>query len=228
MAINSATNSTLPPRTNGSLPRIDGPLKVTGAARYSSDYNLPGMLYAVPVCATIASGTIADLDTTRAQSMPGVKAVYRRGNFGKLYRAAPPNGFSGILDEKRPPFEDDTIRYYGQYVAAVVALTFEQATAAANAVKVTYKATPLNVTAHFKESEATDKPKVDSQRGDPDAAFASAPFKIDQTYATPTETHNPIELHASVADFDGQNPLRDHAGRLQRARCHGPDARCTH
>ena len=59
MAINSATNPTLPPRTNGSLPRVDGPLKVTGAARYSSDYNLPGMLYAAPMCATIASGTIA-------------------------------------------------------------------------------------------------------------------------------------------------------------------------
>jgi len=162
MAINSATNPTLPPRTKGSLPRVDGPLKVTGAAKYSSDYNLPGMLYAVPVCATIASGTIADLDTSRAQSMPGVKAICHRGNFGKLFRAAPPSGFSGILDEKRPPFEDDTIRYYGQYVAAVVALTFEQAIAAANAVKVSYKATSLNVTTHFKESEVTNKPTVDS------------------------------------------------------------------
>ena len=205
MATNTATNSTLPPRTNGSLPRVDGPLKVTGAARYSSDYNLPGMLYAVPVCATIASGTISEIDTSLAQSMPGVKAVYHRDNFGKLFRAAPAQGFSGILDEKRPPFEDDTVRYYGQYVAAVVALTFEQAVAAANAVKVSYKTTPLNVTAHFKDSETTEKPNVDSHRGDPDAAFASASVKIDQTYATPTETHNPIELHASVADFDGED-----------------------
>jgi xanthine dehydrogenase YagR molybdenum-binding subunit len=200
-----ATNSTLPPRTNGALPRVDGPLKVTGAARYSSDYNLPGMLYAVPVCATVASGTIAELDTRRAEAMPGVKAVFHRGNIGKLYRTAPPTGFSGIIDEKRPPFADDTVRYYGQYVAAVVALTFEQAVAAANAVKVTYKSAPHNVAAHFNESEATDKPNVDSHRGDPDAAFAAAAVKIDQTYATPTETHNPIELHASVADFDGQN-----------------------
>jgi len=208
MAMNSATNGmnpTLPPRTNGKLPRVDGPLKVTGVAKYSSDYNLPGMLYAVPVCATIASGTIAAIDSARAASMPGVKAVYHRGNFGKLFRCAPASGFSGIVDEKRPPFEDDTVRYYGQYVAAVVALTFEQAVAAANAVRVSYKAAPLNVTAHFKESEATDKPNVDSHRGDPDAAFISAAVKIDQTYATPTETHNPIELHASVADFDGQN-----------------------
>ncbi len=200
-----ATSSTLPPRTNASGPRVDGPLKVTGTARYSSDYNLPGMLYAVPVCATIASGTITELDTARAQSMPGVKAIYHRANMGKLFRTAPPTGFSGIIDEKRPPFEDDTIRYYGQYVAVVVALTFEQATAAANVVKVGYKTAPINVTTHFTESEATEKPKVDSHRGDPDAAFAAAAVKIDQTYATPTETHNPIELHASVAHFDGQN-----------------------
>ena len=206
-----ATQSTLPPRTNGigangTRPRVDGPLKVTGTARYSSDYNLPGMLYAVPVCATIASGTIVSIDAARAEAMPGVKAVFHRGNIGKLYRTVPPAGFSGIIDEKRPPFADDTVRYYGQYVAAVVALTFEQAVAAANAVKVTYKPTPHNVTAHFTESEATEKPNVDSHRGEiPIRLLPAAAVKVDQTYSTPTETHNPIELHASVADFDGQN-----------------------
>jgi xanthine dehydrogenase YagR molybdenum-binding subunit len=171
---------------------------------YSSDYKLPGMLYAVPVCATIASGTVVGIDASKAEGMPGVKAVYHRQNFGKLFRTVPAQGFSGIVDEKRPPFEDDVVRYYGQYVAAVVALTFEQATAAARAVKVTYKATPLNVSTHFTEAEAVAKPTVDSHRGDPDAAFAGAAAKLDAVYATPTETHNPIELHASVADFDGQ------------------------
>jgi xanthine dehydrogenase YagR molybdenum-binding subunit len=169
---------------------------------YSSDYHLPGMLYAVPVCATIASGAIAQIDADRARSMPGVKAIYTRENFGKLFRTAPPAGFSGIVDEKRPPFEDDTIRYYGQYVAVSVALTFEQAVAASRAVQVTYASTAANLSTHFTETEATDKPNVDSHRGDPDAAFAAAAVKLDQTYATPTETHNPIELHASVADFD--------------------------
>jgi xanthine dehydrogenase YagR molybdenum-binding subunit len=201
----ASPSPTAPPRTNASGPRVDGPLKVTGAAMYSSDHNLPGMLYAVPVCATIASGTITAIDTARAQSMPGVKAVYTRANIGKIFRCAPPQGFSGILDEKRPPLDDDTVRYFGQYVAAVVALTYEQAIAAANAVKVTYKATPFDVSTHFTPEQAADKPNVDSHRGDPDAAFASAPVKLDQTYATPTETHNPIELHASVATFDGQS-----------------------
>ncbi len=192
----------LPPRTNFGLPRVDGPLKVTGSAKYTSDHNLPGMLYAVPVCATIAKGTITAIESNRAQSMPGVKAVYTRQNIGKLFRTVPASDFSGILDERRPPFEDDTIRYYGQYVAAVVASTFEQAVAAANAVKVTYQSEKPDVRTHL---ESDEKPKVDSQRGDPDKAFGSAAVKVDETYVTPTETHNPIELHSSVAAWDGQN-----------------------
>ena len=192
----------LPPKTNAGLPRVDGPLKVSGAAIYTSDHNLPGMLYAVPVCATIANGSIASIDSDRAQGMPGVKAVYTRQNIGKLFRTAPAQDFTGILDERRPPFEDDTIRYYGQYVAAVVASTFEQAVAAANAVKVTYRTEKPDVRDHL---ETDEKPKVDSTRGDPEPAFQSAPVKVDETYVTPTETHNPIELHASVAVWDGQN-----------------------
>jgi xanthine dehydrogenase YagR molybdenum-binding subunit len=197
-----ASTLNLPPKTNAGLPRVDGPLKVSGVAMYTSDHNLPGMLYAVPVCATIADGTIASLDTSRALAMPGVKAVYTRQNIGKLFRTAPAQGFSGIIDERRPPFEDDTIRYYGQYVAAVVALTFEQAVAAANAVKVTYNGNKPDVRKHL---ETDEKPKVDSKRGDPEPAFQSASVKIDEVYVTPTETHNPIELHASVAVWDGQN-----------------------
>ena len=200
------TPPSFPPQTKGSRPRVDGPLKVSGAAMYSSDYKLPAMLYAVPVCATIAKGTIASLDTSRAEKMPGVKAVYHRANIGKLYRTGPANGFSGIVDEKRPPFEDDTIRYYGQYVAAVVALTYEHAVAGAKAVKVTYKAEKPDVREHFDEKELTEpEPKVDSHRGDPDAAFKTAAVTIDERYVTPTETHNPIELHASVASWDGQS-----------------------
>ena len=197
-----ASTLNLPPQTNAGLPRVDGPLKVSGVAMYTSDHNLPGMLYAVPVCATIANGTITSLDTSRALAMPGVKAVYTRQNIGKLFRTAPAEGFSGILDERRPPFEDDTIRYYGQYVAAVVALTFEQAVAAANAVKVTYNSNKPDVRKHL---ETDEKPKVDSKRGDPEPAFQSASVKVDEVYVTPTETHNPIELHASVAVWDGQN-----------------------
>jgi xanthine dehydrogenase YagR molybdenum-binding subunit len=202
MAMTMDRTAMVPPRTNGSLPRVDGELKVSGTAIYTSDHVLPGMLYAVPVCATIASGTVTSIDTARAEAMPGVKAVYHRGNIGKIYRIAPASGFVGIVDERRPPFEDDVVRYYGQYVAAVVALTFEQAVAAADVVKVTYKVDKHDVSHHL---ETTEKPKVDSERGDPEAAFKTAAVTVDETYGTPVETHNPIELHASVAVWDGQN-----------------------
>jgi xanthine dehydrogenase YagR molybdenum-binding subunit len=186
------------------MTRVDGPLKVSGAALYTSDYCLPGMLYGVAVGATIASGRVVGIDATAAERMPGVKVVLRRENFGKVYRAAPAQGFSGIVDEKRPPFEDDVVRYYGQYVAAVVAQTFEQATAAAAAVKVSYAAGGFDVGTEFAAGEMTAKATVDSERGDAEKAFAAAAVKVDQVYRTPVETHNPIELHASVAEFDGE------------------------
>ena len=199
--------SLAPPKTGGGLPRVDAPLKVSGTAAYSSDYHFPGMLYAVPVGATIAKGQIVALDTSAADKMPGVKAVYHRGNIGPLFRTIPASGFAAYLDERRPPFEDDVIRYYGQYVAAAVAQTFEQATAAAAAIKVTYKteAPDVREELEFEPEKSELKAKKDEQRGDADAAFAAATIKIDQTYRTPVETHNPIELHASVAVWDGQS-----------------------
>jgi xanthine dehydrogenase YagR molybdenum-binding subunit len=186
-------------------PRIDGPLKVSGSAMYASDYNFPGLLYAWPVCATISSGTITRLDTAGAEKMPGVIAVYHRENIGKLYRVPPSTGFTLIVDEKRPPFEDDTIRYYGQYVAVVVAQTVEQARAAAESVKVTYNKQNPNISAKLLgTSLTTDKPDEKSKRGDTAAALKAAKVKIDEVYTIPVETHNPIELHASVAVYDGK------------------------
>ncbi|MDE3104287.1 MAG: xanthine dehydrogenase family protein molybdopterin-binding subunit [Acidobacteriota bacterium] len=186
------------------VPRVDGPLKVSGTARYTSDHNLEGMLYAVPVCATIAKGRIRSLNVAAAESVRGVKAVYHRENIGKVFRTAPAMGFSLMSDERRPPFEDDVIRYWGQYVAVVVAETFQQAQAGAAAVQVSYDAEPHDVSTEL-ALPAGESLREESKRGDVAAAFASAPVKIDATYVTPAETHNPIELHASVAAWDGQS-----------------------
>ncbi|MFY9986907.1 MAG: xanthine dehydrogenase family protein molybdopterin-binding subunit [Chthoniobacterales bacterium] len=182
------------------IPRVDGPLKVSGTATYTSDHNFPGMLYAVPVPSTIAKGAIIGLDTSAAEKMPGVKAVFNRENIGHLFRVPPTPDFSIVIDERRTPLEDDVIRYYGQYVAVAVAESLEQAQAAADAVKVTYNEETPDVQAKL---TAQDQPQVGSQRGDASAAFNSAPVKIDHTYVTPVETHNPIELHATVAVWDG-------------------------
>jgi xanthine dehydrogenase YagR molybdenum-binding subunit len=100
------------------LPRIDGPLKTSGTAMYASDYNFPRMVYAVPVCSTIASGKIKSLDTTAAMKIPGALLVLHHGNIGPLFR----NGSGGRNSENRPPFEDETVYYWGQYVAVAVAV----------------------------------------------------------------------------------------------------------
>jgi len=73
------------------------------------------------------------LDTSAAEKMPGVRAVFHRANVGKIFRSTPAPGFDRVCLERRPPFEDDVIRYYGQYIALAVADTFETAKAAADA-----------------------------------------------------------------------------------------------
>ena len=184
------------------IPRIDGPLKTTGMADYTSDHYFPGMLFAVPVGATIAKGTLTKLDVAAAEKTPGIRKVFHRQNMPKLYRTAPGGGFDLMQDERRPPFEDDVIRYHGQFVALVVADTFEQASAGARAVKATYQAEKPDVASKL---DPEGGPQPEYSRGDAAKAFASAAVKTDAVYSTPAETHSAIELHGTVAvpDRDG-------------------------
>src|SRR4029077_3428246 len=101
-------------------PRVDGPLKVSGKAQYASDFHFPGMLYAMPVAATIANGRVTALDSTTAVRMPGVRGVHsppgmrtpgvrassHRENIGKICRSTLGPGSRGVTEEPRPPFED--------------------------------------------------------------------------------------------------------------------------
>ena len=191
--------------------RIDGPLKVSGRAQYTSDFHFPGLLYAVPVGATIANGKLTGLDTGVAEKMPGVRAILHRANIGPIYRSTAQPDFGGICEERRPAFEDDVIRYYGQHIAVAVAETFETAKAAADAVRATYSAEKPNVAEHLEADDDPDRVittfgprhRLDSHRGDPNGALAGAPVKLDYTYITPTETHNPLEPHATTAVWDG-------------------------
>jgi xanthine dehydrogenase YagR molybdenum-binding subunit len=185
-----------------SVPRIDGPLKTTGTAQYAADFHFANLAHAVPVQSTIASGTVRTIDTSKAENMPGVVLILHHGNIGQLFRTVPNDG-NATNSEVRSAFEDETVRHFGQYVAVVIAETFEQATAAAAAVRVEYESAPADLRTSL--DNYAGKRKSVSKRGDPDAAFTSAPVKIDTTYITPNETHNPIELHASVATWDGDH-----------------------
>jgi xanthine dehydrogenase YagR molybdenum-binding subunit len=185
-----------------STPRIDGPLKTTGTAMYTSDYNFPDLVYAWPTTATISSGSITSIDTAVAKRMPGVLAVYTHENIGPLYRTPPAEGFTMLQDERRPPLEDTEIRYYGQYVAVAVAQTMEQARAAAEAVSVTYRKSQHNTSDTLLGTPlSTPEMALGHHRGDAAAGFAKSAVKHDAVYKIPSETHNPIELHATVADY---------------------------
>lgn len=182
------------------IDRIEGRLKVTGGADYASDRILDGMLYGVPVGSTIAAGRVLHVDADAALAVPGVVAVYDHHNFGTLHSHEKSSLSTGIVDEHRAPLSGDDVQYFGQYVALVIANTLESATEAAALVRVTYAPGTVHnapITADEGERE------VGSHRGDPDKAFAASPIKVDQTYRTPVETHNPIELHATVAWWEG-------------------------
>ncbi|WP_229473764.1 xanthine dehydrogenase family protein molybdopterin-binding subunit [Pseudoduganella lurida] len=187
------------PILGAGLPRIDGPLKVSGHARYSADRFLPGMLVAVPVAATIARGRIEHIDCAQALAQPGVHAIYTHENLGRIARIGEDSDLQ--IDEKVPPMQDDEVRYYGQYVALVLADTFEHAVDASRLVEVRYA--DIRTPDVRMELEPDEAPEAESERGDPDAAFASASVKVDETYRTPIETHNPMELHATVATWEG-------------------------
>src|SRR5246127_564858 len=210
MAISQQSPASSSPIARDTL-RIDGPRKVTGVAKYASDFQFPGMLYAVPVEATIANGKLVTLDATAAEKMPGVRAVLHRGNIGKIFRSTPAPGFDRVCLDRRPPFEDDTIHYWGQYIALAVADTFEAAKAAADAVGATYSKEKPNVESHLETGNDPDvvftaygpMERLQSHRGDAAAALETAAVKLDETYGTPPETHNPLELHSTVALWDG-------------------------
>ncbi|BEU28504.1 xanthine dehydrogenase family protein molybdopterin-binding subunit [Paraburkholderia sp. 22B1P] len=190
-------------------PRIDGRLKVTGAARYAADQQRPGMTYGYGVFSNVASGRILGIDTRDAERTPGVIAVLHHANFPRLYRAPKdPITLDGILsatimDERRLPFEDANVNYAGQFVALVIADSFEHAREAAFKVNVQYaKNRAVANLDQGVQRGGTREGGAGHSRGSVEPAFAAAPYKVDATYRTPVETHNPMEMHSTVAWWD--------------------------
>jgi xanthine dehydrogenase YagR molybdenum-binding subunit len=192
--------------------RIDGPKKVSGQAQYAIEHRMSNLAFAVAVTSTIANGRISAIDISGAEKKPGVLTILHHGNIGPLYRPAGSLEEMSRPGESRPPFEDDNIYYYGQYVALVVADTFEEAQDAAFHVKVSYQSNkPLvRMDPSAPPGQASGGAEVYSpprgsqySRGDAESAYRQAAVKIDYTYVTPVETHNPMEMHGTVAVWEG-------------------------
>jgi xanthine dehydrogenase YagR molybdenum-binding subunit len=184
------------------IDRIDGILKVTGAAKYATDYALKNPAHAFIFKSTIAAGRILEIDTQEAEKSAGVLAVITHKNAPKLNPQTPIRG-GGML-------QSASVEFHGQHIGVVVAETFEQARFAARLIKVQYEKTEAKVDFAKLQKDAAkpkDKNLDDAARGDVEKAFANAEHKIEAVYETPIEHHNPMEPHATIAVWDGADKL---------------------
>jgi xanthine dehydrogenase YagR molybdenum-binding subunit len=184
------------------LSRADGPLKVTGGARYAIEHELDGLVYGVIVSSTIPAGRITSVATDAARAAPGVLAVYTHES-GLKINAPTRNTAGGAATEKFAPLQDDLVRWNGQHIAIVIATSFEEATEAATLVKVSYE--PTRSILHPEDAAA--RPQVadefNVEWGDARSALASAPVTVEAVYTTPREYNVPMEPHACIAAWEG-------------------------
>ena len=177
--------------------RVDGMAKVTGKARFTAEFRPTGLTYGVFVCSTIARGSIKNMYLYDAKNAPGVIDIIYYLNSPKVpgYQAGTSGGFK--------VFNNNLIVSNGQPIAMVVADTFERAVHAASLVKVEYnKEEPVT---DFEKNLFNDKllkPRPDYLRKDKDA-WKTAEVKLEEEYTTPIETHNPMEMHATIAVWEG-------------------------
>ncbi len=181
--------------------RVDGPLKVTGAARYAADWPADRLAYGYIVQSTIANGRVTKIDTARAARQAGVIAIMTHENAPRVDAQARSEN-----DRKLAVLQDDVVHYDRQPVAVVIADSFARAKYAASLVTVEYAKQPART--EFAQG-IESKPKAihgkppDTTRGDADAALAAAAVKVDNLYTTPIEHHNPMEPHATIAMWEG-------------------------
>jgi xanthine dehydrogenase YagR molybdenum-binding subunit len=183
------------------LDRVDGPVKVTGAAKFTADHAFDGMLHAVVVTSTIAKGRVLSIDATQARAAGGIVDVMTHENAPRVHPEKAMEHHSIMFLLQR-----DVVEFDGQPVAVVIGETFERATHAAHLVRVRYEEQPPHtdlLTGKLYVPEEVFGAAATATRGEPQAAYASAPVKLTNVYTTPTEHHNPIETHATIAHWEG-------------------------
>ncbi len=202
------------PTPNFGLPtsRIEGRLKVTGGAKYASDF--PGQAHAYLVTSPIARGRITAIDEADARRVPGILDILTHKNVGDRIKPGKMFEQKGYMGTTIAPLASDRVQHAGQIVAMVVADSFEGAREAAHRMRIAYAAeTPsasfdsAGTTSQTAEeaakqsgTEVEPAPKV----GDALAALATAAVTIDAHYETPAQHHNPIELFTTTAAWDGK------------------------
>jgi xanthine dehydrogenase YagR molybdenum-binding subunit len=196
--------------TGKPIDRVDGRLKVTGTATYTAEFKPQNMAYGCAVQSTVTKGRIRNIDTRVAERSPGVIKVMTYENAMSLHFPSGSDPGAGKYGEKDLlPLQSNRIFYDGQYVAIVIAETFEQAEYAATLVKVDYdQETPdidlqKNAAKAFKPASALGGGAAQVMRGETDAALQNARTKIEETYSTPVYHHHAMEPHATIAEWQG-------------------------
>ncbi|HET7504663.1 MAG TPA: xanthine dehydrogenase family protein molybdopterin-binding subunit [Kofleriaceae bacterium] len=196
------------PFVGAGIDRVDGRKKVTGGATYAAEVQVANVAHAVIVGSTVGSGHVKAIDARAAEAVPGVIAVITHHNAPR---------FPGVTEKHEPNdrvvqgLQDDVILYHDQPIAVVVADTLEHVQHAAGLVTATYDATPAvgDVDAAIAKAFVAPGPRGPAEitRGDVAAGLAAAKARIDATYTTPVETHNPMEPHATIAVWHGADHL---------------------
>lgn len=195
--------------------RVDGPLKVTGRAKYAAEYAAEGLLHGVVVSSAVARGKITRIDTAAALRVPGVLHVFTHENRPRL-----PRFDRSYMDDDAPggapfrPLYYDEIIYSGQPIALVVAESLELASHAASLLEIEYERAPheTDLRALRKSAEPPKYKRIGFEpppkpRGDADKALAAAAARIDAEYSSPFEHHNPMEMHAATAVWQEDGTL---------------------
>jgi xanthine dehydrogenase YagR molybdenum-binding subunit len=178
--------ATAPPATasvGADVRRIEALDKVTGRARYAAEFPLAELTHGAIVQSTIVRGSITAIDVDAALAMPGVIGVLTHDNAPRLHE---------VDDANLLVLQDDRVHYRGEVVALVVADSIEAARAAAEAVAVTYEA---------ESHDVAFAPDTEPDPGEIDEVLAAAPIIVDATYTTPAEHNNPMEPHATTAQW---------------------------
>ncbi|MEU8263106.1 xanthine dehydrogenase family protein molybdopterin-binding subunit [Micromonospora sp. NPDC048999] len=187
--------------------RLEGRDKVTGAARYAVEFPADDVTYGWAVPASVTRGRITRIDAAPALAVPGVLDVLHHGHAPRL---APGVDATLFL------LQDPSVHYRGELIAVVVAETLEAAREGARLVRIDYDAEAHStvLTEHHPGLYRPDKVNPgyppDTADGDFDAGYAAAEIRVDATYRTPAYHNNPMEPHATTAQWqDGRLLVHD-------------------
>ena len=192
------------------LDRVDGRAKVTGVARYTGDWGLPGLLHAVLVTSPAGPGRVAAIDVDAASQTPGVVAILTHENaFPPPVEVEAP-GAEGVVPDSRTVLRSPEVLYAGQPVGVVVARSLEAAIEGAARVGVVLDPRPPQLDLEGSGVDGIFAPKSiygmeppDSERGDFERGWREAAVRLDVRYSTEWEHHNPIERHTTTAVWEG-------------------------